>query len=305
MITDAATVRSRRWRRRPPDVMGQYSSTATSRTASGVSPSIRSAADTVASGLVSTPSTTARRRGPGRPSAPVVVGPLAHPNLASIPTTRRPRRSTSPYPVDRGGPRLWNPTQQVSPTAASAAGPEVVVGRGGRLLQQQVRAAGERLPGQLGVGVDRGADDRDVRADLVQEVVQPGGHHDVPEPRGVLGARRHGVAHPGQPDPAAAGEGLDGGQVGPAVPVQPGEDDGRTESVTARRGHRFPFPEGGRPRSAAGAAPDGTASTRRWKALPGTSRRLVDGAGGEAWRRPWGGGGRTRQRTRQRLAKPT
>jgi hypothetical protein len=43
--------------------------------------------------------------------------------------------------------------------------------RGGRrLLQQQVRAGGEGEPRQVGVGVDRGGDDRDVRADGVEQL---------------------------------------------------------------------------------------------------------------------------------------
>ena len=88
--------------------------------------------------------------------------------------------------ADRGAaawePSDWKPIWQAVPGRAGLGHPgELGVGGRGGLLQQQVRAASGGGEGEVGVGVDRGADDGDPGARA---------RHEAGEVAGLLGGRR-------------------------------------------------------------------------------------------------------------------
>ena len=165
--------------------LARYSSTShlRARPSAPVSPSRASAvAVACANGLVSAPSTTGTpsEAAAARPGRAGVVGRVALPRPGPADADDLADRAVRNQPADGGSacePRLWKPTWQARPVAATPrpAPSKLVEGGCGRLLQQDVRARGRGGEGRASAWVWIGrADDRRPGADVVEQLVEPG-----------------------------------------------------------------------------------------------------------------------------------
>ena len=240
-VTETATRVPRAVTRRRQEVssasigLARYSSTCSSRRSCAPPSRASAVAVACAKGLVRAPSTTgtAVQASPAGPGGAGVVRGVALPGAGGADADDVPDRPGGHQPADvreRMRPEALEADLAGASGGRDPAGELVEAGEGGcgRLLQQHVRAGGRGGQRELGMGVDRGADDRHLRPDRVEQRVEPGEDRDVADEVALAGPGRAGVAHPGQAYRRSGPvQPVEVRQVPAAVPVQAHERDGR------------------------------------------------------------------------------